>query len=68
MYNFLDPCRRADRGRGPDRPLPPGRVTVVRPTRVANRIRALRFSSGQMTQGELAVPLEEVFRYPGTGS
>jgi putative transcriptional regulator len=75
-------------------------VTVVRPTRVTNRIRALRFSSGQMTQGELAdrvgvtrqtlnaieqgkyspslevafriarvfaVPLEEVFQYPGTG-
>jgi putative transcriptional regulator len=45
---------------------------VVRPTRVTNRIRALRFSSGQMTQGELAgrvaVSLEEVFQYPGTGS
>jgi putative transcriptional regulator len=27
---------------------------VVRPTRVTNRIRALRFSKGQMTQGELA--------------
>jgi putative transcriptional regulator len=73
---------------------------VVRPTRVTNRIRALRFSSDQMTQGELAdrvgvtrqtlnaieqgkyspslevafkiarvfaVPLEEVFQYPGTG-
>ena len=74
---------------------------MVRPTRVTNRIRTLRFHRGQMTQGELAdrigvtrqtlnaieqgkyspslevafkiarvfaVPLEEVFQYPGTGS
>ena len=74
---------------------------MVRPTRVTNRIRTLRFHSGQMTQGELAdrigvtrqtlnaieqskyspslevafkvarvfaVPLEEVFQYPGAGS
>jgi putative transcriptional regulator len=27
---------------------------VVKPTRVTNRIRALRFTSGEMTQAELA--------------
>lgn len=27
---------------------------MVRPTRVTNRIRALRFASGEMTQAELA--------------
>jgi putative transcriptional regulator len=74
---------------------------MVRPTRVTNRIRTLRFTGGQMTQGELAdrvgvtrqtlnaieqgkyspslevafkiarvfaVPLVEVFQYPGNGS
>lgn len=28
---------------------------MVRPTRVSNRIRALRFGAGEMTQAELAV-------------
>ncbi|MDW5324930.1 helix-turn-helix transcriptional regulator [Plantactinospora sp. KLBMP9567] len=74
---------------------------MVKPTRVTNSIRALRFAAGEMTQAQLAerigvtrqtiiaieqgryspslemafqiahvfaVPLEEVFQYPDTGS
>ena len=33
--------------------VPPG-VLMVRPTRVTNRIRVLRFAAGEMTQAELA--------------
>ena len=72
---------------------------MVKPTRVSNSIRSLRFAAGEMTQAELAdrvhvtrqtiiaieqgryspslemafriagafdVPLDEVFRYPGS--
>ena len=37
-----------------DRALPPGLAHVVKPTRVTNTIRALRFAHGEMTQAELA--------------
>ena len=39
---------------GEDRRLPAGLPAVVKPTRVTNSIRALRFAHGEMTQAELA--------------
>ena len=44
-----DARRRGQAGR-----LPPGLPAVVKPTRVINTIRALRFAHGEMTQAELA--------------
>ena len=48
--------RGRDAGRlgGQDRLLPPGLLTMGKPTRVTNRIRALRFAAGEMTQADLA--------------
>lgn len=37
-----------------DRGLPPGLPAVVKPTRVTNSIRRLRFERGELTQAELA--------------
>ena len=37
-----------------DRRVPPGLLTMVKPTRVTNSIRTLRFAHGEMTQAELA--------------
>ena len=36
------------------RPVPPGLLTVVKPTRVTNDIRRFRFEHGEMTQADLA--------------
>ncbi|MGW4646221.1 helix-turn-helix transcriptional regulator [Kitasatospora sp. NPDC004289] len=49
----LRALRRARRD-GEARRLPAGAPAVVKPTRVVNAIRALRFAHGEMTQAELA--------------
>ena len=71
------PEKSADAMTGAPVVVPPVILAVVRPTRVTNRIRALRFSKGEYspslevafkTAQVFAVPLEEVFQCPGTGS
>jgi putative transcriptional regulator len=42
-----------------DRRVPQELPTVVKPTRVTNSIRSLRFANGKMTQAELVIAIEE---------
>jgi putative transcriptional regulator len=46
------------RVRGEDRRIPAWSVAMVKPTRIDNSIRALRFARGEMTQAQLAERIE----------